>query len=178
MLPQTRRWTLLQCGGAPEGRRASATRPCIQLPQGSGPWWKMKLVCQSQANVLHACHPLRERPPLGRVSGATLRLVGPKGTSLLCGCKWLLPPFPQGSHLVDGFFSTSCCLVPGSQLVRMGRESFFLLCSSLPGWLSETRKGGSSSEQPRGHCLLTWFKSASMGQGPPPDSRDLFPYLF
>lgn len=104
----------------------------------------------------------------------SLRLVGPKGTSLLCGCKWLLPPFPQGSHLVEGFFSRSCCLVPGSQLLTVGRESF-RLCSSLPGWHNETRKGGSSSEQPHGHCLLSWLQSASMGQGPPPDSTD--PYL-
>lgn len=62
----------------------------------------------------------------------SLRLVGPKGTSLLCGCKWLLPPFPQGSHLVEGFFSRSCCLVPASQLLNVGRESF-RLSSSLPG---------------------------------------------
>ena len=38
--------------------------------------WKMKLVRRSQANVLHACHLLRERPPLGHVSGAFLSPCG------------------------------------------------------------------------------------------------------
>jgi len=86
---------LLQCGGAPEGTRASATRLCIQLPQGSGPWWKMKLACQSQANVLHACHAWRERPPPGRVSGA-----------FLSPCAWWV----QRGHL-------SCVAASGSFLL-------------------------------------------------------------
>ena len=100
----------------------------------------------------------------------------PNGMSLLHGCKDPFHLFPQGSHLAEVFFSMSGCLVPGPCLGSTGRESFTRLCSSLSGHPWEAGKEGSSSEQPRGECVLTGLRSPSVGQGPP-GQRDLFPYL-
>ena len=89
-----------------------------------------------------------------------------KGMSLRHGCKDPFHPFPQGSHPAEGFLPVSCCLVPGPWLGSMGRENFTRLCSSFSGHPSAPGKGGSSSEQPRGECVLSGLWSPSVGQGP------------
>ena len=108
----------------------------------------------------------KNRGACGRDLPESLQPDCPKGMSLLHGCKDPFLPFPQGSHLAEDFFRVPCCLVPGPWLGSMGRENFARLCSSLSGSPCAPGKGGSSSEQPRGECVLVGLWSPSVGQGP------------
>ena len=128
------------------GERSFCNKDLHSAPKRPGPWWKTQPVPRRPA----ARSPPSERTAITgtcvRNPSQSLRPASPKGTSPPHGCKGPLHPFPQGSHMTEGFFSTSCCLDP--QLGSTGRGSPSRRFSSLPGCPSVTGKGGSSSEQP------------------------------
>ena len=152
-LPQPERWAPVQRGATPE--LMQSTGIYIQLPRRFGT--QMEKEAGVSASGKHAGRlPSLERmasPGRTRESAAFLSPTSPKGRQLLLKHTPLLPLFPQGPHLAEGFFAVSCCHVPVSQLGNMEGGSVSLLCNSLPAEPPAPRKGESSSEQPRRHCI-------------------------
>lgn len=142
---------------------ASAISVCMQLLQRSGPWWKKRVVPVSGKPAARLSSSKRTASTEMCVSNlfASLQLVY---LSRMCASVSFMPS-PKGPTWQKasflGFVATS--LAP-SMAAQGGKvlPTSAAACQDGP----VNRKGGSPSEQPSGECILTWFKSPSMGRGP------------
>ena len=109
---------------------------------------------------------LKNRGTCARDPPESLEPECPKGMSLLRECRDPFHPFPQGSHLAEGFLPVSCCLVPGPCVGSTGRGSATRLCSSFPGHASAAGRKLSGAAPWGGH--FNWAVVSPGQHGPVP----------